>query len=255
MKSAKILQEKIRDRNVATTGMIVTYHFWPGAVELAMRSGMDYIIIDLEHLNHDANMVVEACAIGRRENFPVLIRPAACKFTYMRLAMDLGPCGLLVPYVETEQDMQEIQDAIYLKPRGRRRPGGRGNYWVSDFNYETWQKEVEDDLIILPQIESKVGLQNLKAIASHPITTAMAVGPYDLSADLGVCWNPKAVLLQDALSSIKVAADQVGKTMWMIGDGVELVKNGYNFICLAEPLMFLENKLKELIEVTKKMTP
>ncbi|MCB0688034.1 MAG: hypothetical protein KDC53_15965, partial [Saprospiraceae bacterium] len=245
MNAAKILREKIKNPASITTGMIVTYHFWPGIVELAMRSGMDYIIIDLEHLSHDTNMVVEACAMGRRENFPVLIRPATCEFTYMRLAMDLGPCGLLVPYVETAEDMREIQDAIYLKPRGRRRPGGRGNFWVNDFNYETWQKEVEDDLIILPQIESKVGLDNLEVIASHPVTTAMAVGPYDLSADLGVCWNPTSQVLINALQRIKEAAKTQHKNMWMIGNGVELIQQGYNFICLTEPTMFLEAKLRE----------
>lgn len=54
----------------------------------------------------------------------------------------------------------------------------------------TWKSEFEDDLVILPQIESIVGLENVNAIARHPLTTAIAIGPYDLSADLGVCWRP-----------------------------------------------------------------
>lgn len=252
MKSAKILKEKIATPGYLTTGMIVTYQFWPSIVEMAMQSGMDYIIIDLEHLTFDHPQVAEACAIGRRENFPVLIRPAACEFTPMRLAMDLGPCGLLVPFVESTEDMQVIQDAVYLKPRGRRRPGGRGNYWVSDFNYETWKKEVEDDLIILPQIESVKGMAHREAIAGHPLTTALAVGPYDLSADLGVCWDSQSPVLLQALSQIKEAAAIYGKKMWMIGDGPELAKSGYQFLCITEPIMFLGNKLRELNEHTKR---
>ena len=31
--------------------------------------------------------------------------------------------------------------------------------------------------------------------------------------------------------------------MWMIGDGPDLVSQGFNFICLTEPIMFLESKL------------
>ena len=252
MNSAKILKNKICNPNQITTGMIITYHFWPGIVEIAMRAGMDYVVIDLEHLTFDHSMVAEACAMGRREDFPILIRPAAAEFTPLRLAMDLGPCGLLVPYVESTEDMNTIRDAVYLKPRGRRRPGGRGNYWVSDFNYQTWKSEVEDDLIILPQIESIKGLENIQSIAENSITTAVAVGPYDLSADLGVCFDPSAPELLNALKTIKSAGEKVQKPMWMIGDGPELVSQGYHFICMTEPIMFLETKLGQLNELTKK---
>ena len=251
MKPAQILRSRISDPTQVTTGMIVTYHLWSGVFELAKRADLDYIIIDLEHLSHDASLVADICAMGRRENYPVLIRPAALDFTLVRLAMDLGPCGLLVPNIESREDMEKIQEAIYLRPRGQRRPGGLGNYWVSDFNYDTWKTEVEDHVVILPQIESKLGLQNLQEIASHPITTAMAVGPYDLSADLGVCFDPNAPVLKDALSQIKAAAEAENKNMWMIGDGPTLVSEGYNFVCITEPIMFLESQLRQTNHKTK----
>src|SRR5690606_10585822 len=124
----------------------------PGLVEVVMEAGLDYLIIDLEHLTHAAERVAEGCAIGRRAGFPVLIRPPEPEYTPMRLAMDLGPCGMLVPCVESLDTMRTIQDAVWMKPRGRRRPGGPGNAWVADFHYETWKATVEDHLVILPQI-------------------------------------------------------------------------------------------------------
>ncbi len=246
MESARILREKIADENRVTTGILCTFHFWPGLVEMAMKAGLDYLIIDLEHLTFDAAMVAEACAIGRRQDFPILVRPPAAEFTPMRLAMDLGPCGLLVPMVESGETMRVVQDAVYLKPRGRRRPGGPGNHWVGDVNYETWKATVEDNLVILPQIESRLGLENVDAIAGHPLTTAIAVGPYDLSADLGVCWDPSAEVLRSALDRIREAGRDAGKGMWMIGDGPRLAAEGYRFLCLTEPTMFLQAKLTEL---------
>jgi len=255
MKAAQILRNKIDSDSEIATGILCTFHFWPGMVEIAMEAGLDYLIIDLEHLTFDAPMVAEACAIGRRKDFPILIRPPAAEFTPMRLAMDLGPCGLLVPYVETVETLNVIQDAVYLKPRGRRRPGGPGNLWVKDVNYETWKTEVEDDVIILPQIESQTGLDNVEAIAASPLTTAIAVGPYDLSADLGVCWSPESDELQQALQKIRSAGRSAGKNMWMIGDGPALVEKGYNFLCVGEPTMFLQGKLAELNASTKGQTP
>ena len=46
MKAAKILRQKITDKTMAL-GVLSTFHFWPGLVELAMRAGLDYMIIDL----------------------------------------------------------------------------------------------------------------------------------------------------------------------------------------------------------------
>ncbi len=250
MEAARLLRQKIHSDEV-TTGVLATFHFWPGLVEVAMNAGLDYLIIDLEHLTHDAEKVAEACAIGRRANFPVLIRPPAAEFTPMRLAMDLGPCGLLVPYVESLDTMRAIEEAVFLKPRGRRRPGGPGNAWVNDYHYETWRTTVEDHLIILPQIESRAGLDQVEAIAAHPLTTAIAVGPYDLSADLGVCWKPDSPEMQEALGRIRAAGKSVGKNMWMIGDGAALAGQGYTFLCIGEPVMMLQARLGELNEVTK----
>jgi 4-hydroxy-2-oxoheptanedioate aldolase len=250
MKSAALLKQKISGTQ-PVLGVISTFHFWPGLVELAMKAGLDYLIIDLEHLTHHAERVAEACAIGRRENFPILVRPAAAEFTPMRLALDLGPCGLLIPYVHGPETMNEIRDAVYMKPRGRRRPGGLGNFWVNDYNYATWKAEFEDDLIILPQIESKLGLSHVEAIARDPLTTAIAIGPYDLSADLGVCWQPEEPLLVNAVDRIRQAGRAAGKNMWMIGDGPSLRKRGFNFLCLTEPVMLMASALEQLTKQTR----
>ena len=94
---------------------------------------------------------------------------------------------------------------------GKTRPGGPGNYWEGDFRYETWKAGVEDDFIVLPQIESRAGLERLDKIAAHQITTAMAIGPYDLSMELGVgaqMDHPKRGRLRRPLSAIAQCPSQ-----------------------------------------------
>jgi 4-hydroxy-2-oxoheptanedioate aldolase len=135
-----------------------------------------------------------------------------------------------------------------MPPRGKRRPGGTGNRWVKDYQYKTWKEEVEDDFIVLPQIENLKGLQNVDAIAKHEITTAIAVGPYDLSANLGVCWEPQHPKLVDAIKTIKRAGEDAGKNMWMIGDAAALIPQGFTFLCIAEPVWFLEAMMKKTVE-------
>jgi hypothetical protein len=147
--------------------------------------------------------------------------------------------------------MATIQQAVYMAPRGRRRPGGHGNFWVSSYNYESFRSEVEDDLIILPQIENKAGLACVDQIAAHPLTTALAIGPYDMSASLGCCWKPDAPELLTALDQILAAGKAVGKNTWIIGDPALLRPRGFNFLGISEPTMLMEGALRDLNQRVK----
>ena len=254
MKSAQILRNKINGNQI-TTGILCTFHYWPGLVELTMRAGLDYIIIDLEHMTPGHEAVGLGCAIGRMNDFPVLIRVPAAELTHVRRITDLGPCGLMVPMVESVEDLVTVQNGVYMPPRGRRRPGGLGNYWIADYHYETWKEQVENDFIVLPQIESQAGLDNVDEIAQHPLTTAMAIGPYDLSANLGVCLQHDSPKHRAAVEKIRTASKNAGKNMWNIGDATTMAAEGFTFLCISEPIFLMENTLKQLNDTVKSRVP
>ena len=241
------LREKIGKREL-TTGLLVTDHLWTDLVEIAQRSEVDYLIVDMEHGAAATDLVGEVCATGRRAGLPILIRPRSNNYATIRLAADLGPCGLLLASVDTAAELDVVRDALLMPPRGRRRPGGLGNRWIRDFSAATWRTEFEDQFIVLPQIETRVGMQNLAAIASHELTTAMAIGPYDLSAELGVCGEMTSPVLREALMTIRAAGDAVGKATWMIGsNATALVQDGWRFICIGEPTWILMAALRDKV--------
>lgn len=246
MEPAKRLRDKVARREL-TTGILAIHQVWPELVEVCQRAGLDYLMVDMEHGPFSPETAAEMCAVGRRAGFPVLLRPRANDYTNIRHAIDLGPVGFLLACVETTEDLDVVRDAIYLPPRGRRRPGGLGNRWLSEASAAAWKREVEDDFISLPQIETRTGLQNAAAIAGHEITTALAVGPYDLSAELSVCGKMDDPTLKQALETIRAAARSVDKEAWMIGDGAALARDGWRFICLGEPTWLLEEALRHKI--------
>jgi 2-keto-3-deoxy-L-rhamnonate aldolase RhmA len=251
MTPASRLRERI-NRGELTTGLLATDHLWTDLVEVSARAGLDYLIVDMEHGPAPPDLVAEVCATGRRMNFPVLIRPRSNDYTALRHAMDLGPCGFLLACVESPADLDVVRDAIFIPPRGRRRPGGPGNRWIPNFLAESWQQAVEEHFIVLPQIETRRGLTQAAAIAAHEVTTAMATGPYDLSAELGVCGQMSSPVLKDALRTVREAAAAVGKATWMIGGHTEeLVREGWRFLCIGEPTMFFEAALREKLARTK----
>ena len=247
MNAARRLKQRIANGEL-TTGLLASDHVWTDLVEISSRSGLDYLIVDMEHSSASTDLVADVCAAGRRAGFPVLVRPRSNDYPTIRLAVDLGPCGFLLACVETTADLDVVRDGIYLPPRGRRRPGGLGNRWIGGFSAQTWRQDFEDHFIVLPQIETRCGLENAAGIAAHELTTALAIGPYDLSAELGVCGDMDSPVLREALASIRATADSIGKSTWMIGsDAAQLARDGWRFICIGEPTWILMSALRDKV--------
>ncbi len=229
-------------------GLMATDHAWPFLVEICQKGGLDYLVIDSEHGDFSDELVSHICQIGRLANFPILVRTISCEMSIVRRVIDLGPCGILIPSVESTTQLDEVEQAIRMPPRGRRRPGGMGNYWLPNFHYETWKSEFEDHFIVIPQIESQTGVENVDAIAAHPIVTALGLGPYDLSADLGCCWNPEHEDFTNALATVKSAADAVNKKVWAGCDGPALRKQGYTFLWIGTATSVLTGALTTAVD-------
>ncbi|MFT5195906.1 MAG: 4-hydroxy-2-oxoheptanedioate aldolase [Candidatus Promineifilaceae bacterium] len=250
MKAAKLLREKV-DRGDVVTGLLAMNHVWLELIEISKNAGMDYLIIDMEHGSPNVDTVVEACALGRMIDFPVLIRPVDHEMSTIRKAIDMGACGFLLPTVQSASDLDKIRDAIWMPPRGQRRPGGRGNAWTDAITLAGWQRNVEDHFIVMPQIETQTGLDNVAEIAAHEITTYMAHGPYDLSCDLGVAGEMAGPEVSAANKQIQAAAHAVGKKMWVIGDGAALRQQGFTFICNGAPMGILQAGMAKMVADTQ----
>ncbi len=198
---------------------MATDHVWPQLVEICQRGGLDYLVVDREHGPHSDELIAQVCQVARLADFPVLMRTVSCETSELRRAPDLGPCGVILPGVETTEQLDGARDALFMPPCGKRRPGGLGNHWLSDLNYETWRDEFKAHFIVIPQIETQRGVGNAASIAAHPLTTSLGLGPYELSADLGCCWQPEYPDHRQAIVSVRAVAADAGKKLWMYSSG------------------------------------
>lgn len=228
-------------------GMMATDHAWPFLAEICRNSGLDYLVVDREHGSFSDELVCQICQVGRLANFPILVRTVSCEASVVRRTLDMGPCGLLLPCVETTEQLDQVQEAALMPPRGRRRPGGMGNYWLSNYQYETWKSDFEAHFIVIPQIESQVGVDNAASIAAHPLVTALGLGPYDLSADLGCCWNPEHEKYTTALDQVKASADQANKKVWAGTDATALRARGYTFLWIGTTTTLLTGAITQTV--------
>lgn len=235
------------DRNERVVGIMATDLLSPVLVEIANSAGLDYLVVDREHGAFSDEAVAEVCRTGRLAGFAVLVRTISSEASILRRTLDLGPCGILLPNVESTEELDQVASVLRMPPEGSRRPGGPGNYWMRDFQHETWRDEFEQHFIVIPQIESRVGVENAAAIAAHPAVTALGVGPYDLSADLGCCWHPEREEFRKALAAIRSAADHENKRVWIGADVTKYASEGYTFLWCGTFASVLGSSLSDVV--------
>ena len=126
----------------------------------------------------------------------------------IKRVMDAGAQSVLIPYVETEEEARRAVMSVRYPPEGFR--GFAGQARASRYGrIKGYHAAANAEICLLLQVETKLGLDNLEAIASVEGVNGVFVGPGDLSAALGYLGqqnNPEIVkTIDDMIARIKKA--------------------------------------------------
>tara|TARA_A100001015_G_C14939522_1_gene691954 strand:- start:627 stop:1394 length:768 start_codon:yes stop_codon:yes gene_type:complete len=178
----KLIREKLKN-NIPTIGS------WqqipnPSISEILGNSGYDWVAIDFEHGSIDINQLPDMFrALELSDTLP-LVRLASSDPVDSRRVLDAGAGGVIIPMVENLKQIEAIRDNIYWPPNGIRGVGySRANLFGK--NFKSYKKEASLPLLIA-QIENKNAVENLDQILKLKGLDAIMIGPYDLSASMGI---------------------------------------------------------------------
>ncbi len=217
-------------------------------VTIAMASlGFDWIVVDLEHSCITTQEAESIFIAAERHNTKPLVRlPSADPYLARRL-LDSGAVGLLVPVVESLEKFDEFAEHCFFPPKGKRGLGlMRANAWGE--NLEKYFSEFKP--ILIAQIETKVGAENIKNIISSQFLDGIMIGPYDLTASLGKAGCFEDFAFKDICNSI---VEETRKSKKMIGyhqvepnlDSLKKrVEEGYDFIAYGTDIVALRCSLQ-----------
>lgn len=168
--------------------------------EILGAAGFDWIAIDMEHGVADFSCLPNLCrAIELGGAIPLVRLPDDSKVSCKR-ALDAGAGGVVIPDVKSADHMKEICSFCCWPPVGSRGVGfSRANLFGKRF--DEYLAESQSPLII-PMIESKDGLSNLAQIIDCEGVDGVFVGPYDLSASLGVIGEFESKVFVTAMDGI-----------------------------------------------------
>jgi 4-hydroxy-2-oxoheptanedioate aldolase len=242
---------------------ILSHDRSPENARALARSGLDFVIIDMEHGPLDVESLrffllgmtdkERLLAKGnlQMDVTPLVRLPANGRdqATFLaKQALDVGVMGIMFPYINTPAEAElAVRSMRYPQRRGApdREPVGlRGSgpgipdwYWgVRNYQElaDVWPLDARGELLAILQIESEEGLRNVDAIAAVPGVSALFIGPSDLALSLG--YPADAPEVENAIQSILKAARSrklpIGITT--SADTIERrLKDGFNIITVG----------------------
>ncbi|MCY4046117.1 MAG: aldolase/citrate lyase family protein [Cellvibrionales bacterium] len=177
------LKELIAQKTVLST-FVKTPH--PHIIEVLSHCRLDCLIIDTEHTPHDKSTLDLCLLAAKATQQQALVRIADHSSAAIQNALDCGANGILVPHVQTPEQAQSIIERSYYGSTGRgfalaTRAGGYG----SARSIADHLEQENQNTCILAQIEDRLGLNNVDAIAALPQIDGLFIGQVDLAVSLG----------------------------------------------------------------------
>jgi len=211
--------------------------------EVMGQAGYDWVAVDMEHGAIGAHQLPDlfrALELGGTLPLARLAQghPKDCK-----QALDAGAGGVIVPMVECASQLAQVRDACRWPPAGTRGVGfSRANLFGKHF--EAYAEEAQAPLLVA-MIEHIRAVNDLEAILKVEGLDAILIGPYDLSASMGLTARFEEPEFMAAMERIRTLCEQQGMPCGVhvvMPDAATLeqrIAEGYRFIAYSIDAVFL----------------
>jgi 2-dehydro-3-deoxyglucarate aldolase len=217
--------------------------------EIMGDSGFDWIAADLEHGAFSIEKLPDIFRALELGDCLPLVRLAQQSAKDCKHALDCGAAGVIVPNIKSSQQLEQIRSAIAWPPSGTRGIGfSRTNLYGKRFIPYT--KEAQAPFLVA-MIEDLAAIENLPEILSVEGLDAVLIGPYDLSASIGVTGGFNEPQFLAAIAEIKSECNKKSVPVGIhvvkpdleglqdkIGEGYQFIAYGIDSVFLSESCVF-----------------
>ncbi len=156
----------------------------PALTEMAVALGVDWVVVDAEHGHLDWKEIADHIRAAVRSETLVLVRIAERNTALAKRALDIGADGIVVPWVETVEQLEEALRDCHYPPQGRRGIGGeRATVWGQCLVEHT--AEANEQVLVVPILESVKAISAVPALCQVEGAEIFFFGPADFSASAG----------------------------------------------------------------------
>jgi len=225
----------------------------PGIARIVAEAGADFVVFDMEHTGWSVETIRSLLAsVPHQPAIIPLVRVPATEYDFIARVLDMGAMGIMVPMVESAEQARQVAAAAKYPPAGRRGAAfgiAHDDYTGGDIVEKIASANREG--LLLAQIETVVGLQNVEAIAATPGIDVLWIGQFDLSISMGIPGqfaNPKLIA---AMDRVVAACTKHGKVAGImapdLATGRELLKQGFRMISYSGDLWVFQSALRSAL--------
>lgn len=243
-----LLKSKMRSKTFTLGSWITIPH--QSIVEILSSAGFEWLVLDLEHSAIDFQKTQEMIAHIQAQGMQGLVRVSSNDPVVIKRSMDIGADGVIVPMVLNQEDAQKAVDAVRYPPFGNRGVGlSRAQHY--GIGFEAYNKWVNSQSVVIVQVEHIDAVNNLESILSLEGVDGIIVGPYDLSASLGMPGQFNAPEVVEALNRVEEISSKHKKALGFHvikpthKEVMTKLKKGYTFIAFSLDFLFLGEKARE----------
>jgi 2-dehydro-3-deoxyglucarate aldolase len=159
----------------------------PVVAEIMAASGFDYLVLDAEHSAidfKDAQQLYQAMKAGNPNCTP-MVRLPGNQYQDTKRYLDAGALGVIAPLITTGDEARELVRSVKFPPWGDRGVAYTRSHGYG-YAFDEYMQRANDETFVCVQIEHVRALENLDDIFSVKGINAAIIGPYDLSASMGI---------------------------------------------------------------------
>ena len=207
----------------------------PNVVNILSNSGVDFVIIDMEHGPASYETLEYQIYAADCENVTPIIRLSDSSEKNILHALEVGAQSILISHVTSAIEVEKIVQSTRYYPEG-----GRGislftrNHGYSDNNFKNKMKDINEQIFTGILIEGEEGVNNLENICSVINLDMVYLGIYDISQVLGVPGDVKNKKVVKLIKDMVKMIESQGLVAGSVAPDREYIKllidSGFRFI-------------------------
>lgn len=225
-------------------------------VEIMATAGFEWLALDLEHAAIDISQAMNLIALIQGKGMKAMVRVSKNEEVIIKRMLDAGADGIIVPTVKNAEEAKQAVDYVKYPPVGKRGVGlnRAQNYGIGFEEYKEW---LERESVIIAQIEHIESVHNLESILAVEGIDGIIIGPYDLSASMGMPGNYEHPDVFDALKKVEEVTKRLNKPLGFHVISSDHKKTldkynlGYTFLAFSIDFFFLGDKAREEMKLLK----
>ena len=221
----------------------------PDVAEILSEIGFDWLFIDAEHSTLDPHHL-GAIFQATGDTIPCVVRIPALDEIVVKKTLDAGAAGLLVPQVHNAEQAKQLVKWGRYYPAGSRGLGfGRAQGY--GLKVGEYLETANESILLSVQAESAEAVKNIESIVRVDGLDAVLVGPYDLSASMGLPGQIEHPDVKAAIQHVANVCKGAGMPVGIFGMTAEAVQpyieQGFRFIVAGVDTVMLGNAARQLL--------